>query len=61
MYYNTNHPTMYVFTPDFQPNPNPRQRLSIEGVLKLVLFFSPAKSRNISFFEQKKPMKLKKR
>ncbi len=33
----------------------------IEGVLKLFLIFSPAKPRNISIFEQKKPMKLKKR
>ena len=33
----------------------------VEGVLKLFLTFSPAKSRNISYFEQKKPMKLKKR
>jgi hypothetical protein len=32
----------------------------IEGVLKLFLTFSPAKSRNISFFEQKKANEAKK-
>jgi hypothetical protein len=38
----------------------PPSRVLVEGVLKLFLTFSPAKSRNNSFFEQKKPMKLKK-
>jgi hypothetical protein len=33
----------------------------LEGVLKIFLTFSPAKPRNISIFEPKKPMKLKKR
>jgi hypothetical protein len=33
----------------------------LEGVLKLFLTISPAKPRNIPFFEQKNPMKLKKR
>ncbi len=36
-------------------------KVRLEGDLKLFLVFSPAKPRNIFIFEQKKPMKLKKR